>query len=75
MAASAALLISAIPLTPSLFARSVKDAQTRSRRSPCLIVLPATLLQFADFLKTFSRPLRRAAHRQHAAILDTVKGA
>ncbi len=73
-AAASALLISALLLTLSLFARSVREAQTLIAPLSLLIVLPATLLQFADFLHTspllYTLPLVGGM----LSILDTVKG-
>ena len=74
-AASAALLISALLLTLSLFARSVKEAQTYIAPLTMLIVLPATLLQFADFLKTTAVLYAAPLIGSMLVILDTVKGA
>ncbi len=74
-AASAALLISAILLTLSLFARSVKEAQTYIAPLTLLIVLPATLLQFADFLKTSAALYAAPLIGSMLVILDIVKGA
>lgn len=72
--AASALLISALLLTLSLFARSVREAQTLISPLSLLIVLPATLLQFADFLH--ASPLLYALPLVGGmlAILDTVKG-
>ena len=74
-AASAALLISALLLTLSLFARSVKEAQTYIAPLTLLIILPATLLQFADFLKTTAVLYAAPLIGSMLVILDTVKGA
>ncbi|WP_161883424.1 ABC transporter permease [Deinococcus alpinitundrae] len=74
-AASAALLISAVLLTLSLFARSVKEAQTYIAPLTLLIILPATLLQFADFLKTTAVLYAAPLIGSMLVILDTVKGA
>ena len=74
-AASAALLISALLLTLSLFARSVKEAQSYIAPLTLLIVLPATLLQFADFLKTGTAIYAAPLVGSMLVILDTVKGA
>lgn len=72
--AASALLISALLLMLSLFARSVREAQTLISPLSLLIVLPATLLQFADFLH--ASPLLYAVPLVGGmlAILDTVKG-
>jgi sodium transport system permease protein len=71
---SAALLISALLLTLSLLARSVREAQTLIAPLTLLIVLPATLLQFADFLKTGAAIYGVPIVGSMLVILDTVKG-
>ena len=74
-ATTSALLISALLLTLSLFARSVREAQTYIAPLTLLIVLPATLLQFADFLKTGTLIYAVPLVGSMLVVLDTVKGA
>ena len=74
-AASAALLISAALLTLSLFARSVKEAQTYIAPLTILIILPAVLLQYADFLNTGAALYAAPLVGSMLVILDSVKGA
>ncbi|WP_309572396.1 ABC transporter permease, partial [Deinococcus sp.] len=50
VALSAALLISALLITVGIYARSFKEAQTYIAPLSLAIVLPAVMLQFADFL-------------------------
>lgn len=74
MAVSAALLISALLISVSIFARSYKEAQTYIAPITILIVLPAVGLQFADFIgrsaALYSIPVVNAM----VVILDIVKG-
>ncbi|TSA83050.1 ABC transporter permease [Deinococcus detaillensis] len=74
-AASVALLLSAALLTLSLFARSVKEAQTYIAPLTILIILPAVMLQYADFLKTGAGLYAAPLIGSMLVILDTVKGA
>ena len=75
MALSAALLMSALLIAVSIFARSYKEAQTYITPISLLIVLPAVGLQFADFIGRgaglYSLPVVNAM----VVILDIVKGA
>ncbi|MFC4453381.1 ABC transporter permease [Deinococcus sonorensis] len=75
MAVSAALLLGALLIAVSIFARSYKEAQTYLTPISLLIVLPAVGLQFADFigrgLGLYSVPLINSM----LVILDIVKGA
>ena len=75
MALSAALLLSALLIAVSIFARSYKEAQTYITPISLLIVLPAVGLQFADFIGRgaglYSIPVVNAM----VVILDIVKGA
>ncbi|AWN22912.1 ABC transporter permease [Deinococcus irradiatisoli] len=74
-ATTAALVISALLLTLSLFARSVREAQTYIAPLTLLIVLPATLLQFADFLRASDALYAAPLVGSMLVVLDTVKGA
>jgi sodium transport system permease protein len=74
MALSAALLLSALLIAVSIFARSYKEAQTYVTPISLLIVFPAVGLQFADFIGRgaglYSIPVVNAM----VVILDVVKG-
>ena len=74
-ATTAALLISALLLTLALQARSVREAQTYIAPLSLLIILPATLLQFADFLNSSPALYAAPLIGSMLVILDTVKGA
>jgi len=71
---SAALLISAVLIALSIYARSYKEAQTYVTPLSLAIVFPAVLLQFSDFLTlgagTYAIPLFGSM----VAILDIVRG-
>ncbi len=74
VAATTALLISSLIILIGIYARTFKEAQTYVAPINLLVVLPAVMLQFADFLKTgpalYAAPLIGGM----LAILDTVKG-
>jgi len=74
MALSAALLLSALLIAVSIFARSFREAQTYITPVSLLIVIPAVGLQFADFIGRsaglYAIPLVNAM----VVILDVVKG-
>ncbi|UBV41460.1 ABC transporter permease [Deinococcus taeanensis] len=74
-AASTAVLISALLITVGIYARSFKEAQTYVAPITMLIVIPAVMLQFADFLHSgpglYAVPLIGGM----VSILDTVRGA
>ena len=74
MALSAALLLSALLIAVSIFARSYKEAQTYITPITLLILLPAVALQFSDFIGR--GPLLYAVPVVNAmvVILDVVKG-
>ena len=74
MALSAALLLSALLIAVSIFARSYKEAQTYVTPITLLILLPAVALQFSDFIgrgpALYAVPVVNAM----VVILDIVKG-
>ena len=74
MALSAALLLSALLIAVSIFARSYKEAQTYVTPITLLILLPAVALQFSDFIgrgpELYAVPVVNAM----VVILDIVKG-
>ena len=75
MVLSVALLISGVLIAVAIFARSYKEAQTYVAPISIFIVIPAVMLQFADFLTRglglYAIPLVNAM----LVILDLVKGA
>ena len=71
---SVALLISAVLVALSIYARSYKEAQTYVSPLSLLIVFPAVLLQFADFLKVGDWLYAVPLFGSMIAILDVVKG-
>ena len=71
---SVALLISAILITLSIYARSYKEAQTYVTPLSLLIVLPAVMLQFSDFLKKGDALYTIPLFGSMVGILDIVKG-
>mgnify|MGYP007116568739 CR=1 FL=1 len=71
---SVALLISAILITLSIYARSYKEAQTYVTPLSLLIVLPAVMLQFSDFLKKGDALYTIPLFGSMIGILDIVKG-
>ncbi|WP_240741106.1 ABC transporter permease [Deinococcus sp. Arct2-2] len=73
-AISAALLISAILIALSIYARSYKEAQTYVTPLSLAIVIPAVLLQFSDFLSTGPALYAIPLFGSMLAILDTVRG-
>lgn len=73
-AISAALLISAVLIALSIYARSYKEAQTYVTPLSLAIVIPAVLLQFSDFLSTGPALYAIPLFGSMLAILDTVRG-
>ncbi|GAA5533238.1 ABC transporter permease [Deinococcus aluminii] len=71
---SAALLISAVLIALSIYARSYKEAQTYVTPLSLLIVFPAVLLQFSDFLTLSGGIYALPLFGSMVAILDTVRG-
>ncbi|GBF05424.1 ABC transporter [Deinococcus aerius] len=71
---SAALLISAVLIALSIYARSYKEAQTYVTPLSLLIVFPAVLLQFSDFLTLSGGIYAIPLFGSMVAILDTVRG-
>ena len=74
VAVSAALLISALLIAIGIYARSFKEAQTYIAPISILIVIPALLLQFADFLTLGTGVYAIPIFGGMVAILDTVQG-
>jgi sodium transport system permease protein len=71
---SAALLISAVLIALSIYARSYKEAQTYVTPLSLAIVFPAVLLQFSDFLTLSSAVYAIPLFGSMIAILDIVRG-
>ncbi|WP_278914498.1 ABC transporter permease [Deinococcus wulumuqiensis] len=71
---SVALLISAVLIALSIYARSYKEAQTYVSPLSLLIVIPAVMLQFSDFLKAGDWLYATPLFGSMVAILDVVKG-
>ncbi|WP_027459557.1 ABC transporter permease [Deinococcus murrayi] len=71
---SAALLISAVLIALSIYARSYKEAQTYVTPLSLAIVFPAVLLQFSDFLTLGSGLYALPLFGSMMAILDVVRG-
>lgn len=71
---SAALLISAVLIALSIYARSYKEAQTYVTPLSLLIVFPALALQFSDFLKLSNAVYAVPLFGSMVGILDIVKG-
>ncbi|WP_102125704.1 ABC transporter permease [Deinococcus planocerae] len=71
---SAALLISAVLIALSIYARGYKEAQTYVTPLSLAIVFPAVLLQFSDFLTPGSGLYALPLFGSMLAILDTVRG-
>lgn len=71
---SVALLISAVLIALSIYARSYKEAQTYVSPLSLLIVFPAVMLQFSDFLKMGDWLYALPLFGSMVAILDVVKG-
>ncbi|MPY66913.1 ABC transporter permease [Deinococcus sp. SDU3-2] len=71
---SAALLISAILIALSIYARSYKEAQTYVTPLSLAIVFPAVLLQFSDFLTLSDGIYALPLFGSMVAILDVVRG-
>ncbi|WP_221090386.1 ABC transporter permease [Deinococcus aquaedulcis] len=74
VALSAALLISALLISVGIFARSFKEAQTYVAPITLFLVLPAILLQFADFLQIGLGAYAIPVIGGMIAILDAVRG-
>lgn len=74
MALSAALLLSALLISVSIFARSYKEAQTYVTPISLLIVFPAIGLQFADFIGRGAALYAIPVVNAMVVILDIVKG-
>ena len=74
MALSAALLLSALLIAVSIFARSYKEAQTYVTPISLLIVFPAIGLQFADFFGRSAGLYAIPVVNAMVVILDVVKG-
>ncbi|MDV6375321.1 ABC transporter permease [Deinococcus arenicola] len=75
LAASAALIISAILIAIGIYARSFKEAQTYIAPLTFVIVLPAVMLQFADFLTLNTAVYAVPLFGAMVSILNIVKGA
>ncbi|CAM3216645.1 ABC transporter permease [Deinococcus saxicola] len=75
LAASAALLISAVLIAIGIYARSFKEAQTYIAPLTLVIVLPAVMLQFADFLTLNTAVYAVPLFGSMISILNIVKGA
>ncbi|MEW6421171.1 MAG: ABC transporter permease, partial [Deinococcota bacterium] len=71
---SAALLISAVLIALSIYARSYKEAQTYVTPLSLIIVFPAVMLQFSDFLTLSGGLYAIPLFGSMIAILDTVRG-
>jgi len=74
MALSAALLLSALLIAVSIFARTYKEAQTYVTPISLLIVFPAVGLQFADFIGRGAGLYAIPVVNAMLVILDVVKG-
>lgn len=70
-----AFLVAALLLAVCVFARSFKEAQTYVAPLALVIVLPAVMLQFADFLSRGAAIYAVPVVGSMLAILDVVKGA
>ncbi|GGL80169.1 ABC transporter [Deinococcus aerolatus] len=75
LAASAALIISAVLIAIGIYARSFKEAQTYIAPLTLIIVLPAVMLQFADFLTLGTAVHAVPLFGSMVSILNIVKGA
>ncbi|MBB5362006.1 sodium transport system permease protein [Deinococcus humi] len=75
LAASAALIISAVLIAIGIYARSFKEAQTYIAPLTLVIVLPAVMLQFADFLTLNTAVYAVPLFGSMVSILNIVKGA
>ncbi|GGR43460.1 ABC transporter [Deinococcus seoulensis] len=75
IAASAALIISALLIAVGIYARTFKEAQTYIAPITMLVVLPAVMLQFADFLTFGLGVYAVPVIGGMIAILETVRGA
>lgn len=74
VALSSALLVSAALVAIGIYARSFKEAQTYIAPLSMAIVLPAIMLQFADFLSSGNAIYAAPLIGGMLAILDTVRG-
>lgn len=74
LAASAALIISAVLIAIGIYARSFKEAQTYIAPLTLVIVLPAVMLQFADFLTLGTGVSAVPLFGSMVSILNIVKG-
>lgn len=72
---SVALLLSALLIALSIYARSYKEAQTYVTPLNLLIIFPSILLQFADFLHTGALAYAIPLFGSMLSILNLVKGA
>jgi sodium transport system permease protein len=75
LATSAALIISAVLIAIGIYARSFKEAQTYIAPLTLVIVLPAVMLQFADFLTLNTAVYAVPLFGSMVSILNIVKGA
>ncbi len=75
LAASAALIISGVLIAIGIYARSFKEAQTYIAPLTLVIVLPAVMLQFADFLTLKTAVYAVPLFGSMVSILNIVKGA
>ncbi|MBI0447018.1 ABC transporter permease [Deinococcus sp. DB0503] len=71
---SAALLISAVLIALSIYARSYKEAQTYVTPLSLVIIFPAVMLQFSDFLTLSGGLYTIPLFGSMVALLDTVRG-
>ncbi|AWT35788.1 ABC transporter [Deinococcus arenae] len=74
VAATTALLVSASLIALGIYARSFKEAQTYVAPLSLLIVIPAVMLQFADFLTLGGAVYAAPLIGGMVTILDTVRG-
>jgi len=74
VAATTALLVSAALIALGIYARSFKEAQTYVAPLSLLIVIPAVMLQFADFLTLGGAVYAAPLIGGMVTILDTVRG-
>lgn len=75
IAASAALAISALLIAVGIYARTFKEAQTYVAPISLMVVLPAVMLQFADFLNFGLAVYAVPVIGGMLSILETVRGA
>ncbi|GGR86040.1 ABC transporter permease subunit [Deinococcus sedimenti] len=74
IALTTALLISSLIILIGIYARTFKEAQTYVAPINLLVVLPAVMLQFADFLNASAALYATPLIGGMLTILDTVKG-